>query len=192
MTRPRAACTARATWCAASPTASIEFLGRADYQVKIRGFRIELGEIEAVLARHPDVKEVRRRRALRGRWTRKRLVALRRADRGPPSTCPSCAASPARRCPTTWCRALFVGPRRPPVDGEQQGRPSRLPDPGRQRPDLATEFVAPRTDARGDPGADLGGVPRRRAGRASTTTSSTWVVTRCWPCAASCKRTGRA
>ena len=39
------------------PDGNLEFLGRIDTQVKIRGFRIELGEIEALLTRHPSVQE---------------------------------------------------------------------------------------------------------------------------------------
>jgi amino acid adenylation domain-containing protein len=36
---------------------ALEHLGRLDFQVKLRGFRIELGEIETVLARHPAVRQ---------------------------------------------------------------------------------------------------------------------------------------
>jgi acyl-coenzyme A synthetase/AMP-(fatty) acid ligase len=39
------------------PDGNIEFLGRNDFQVKIRGFRIEPGEIEARLTQHPAVRE---------------------------------------------------------------------------------------------------------------------------------------
>ena len=34
----------------------IEYIGRIDHQVKLRGFRVELGEIEAVLENHPAVR----------------------------------------------------------------------------------------------------------------------------------------
>ena len=47
------------------PDGDIEYLGRIDDQVKIRGFRIELGEIESVLAQHPGVQDLRRRRTRR-------------------------------------------------------------------------------------------------------------------------------
>ena len=36
---------------------NLEFLGRIDNQVKIRGFRIELGEIEAALSQHPAIQK---------------------------------------------------------------------------------------------------------------------------------------
>ena len=43
--------------CRYLPDGNIEFLGQRDEQVKIRGFRIELGEIEAVLKQAPGVRD---------------------------------------------------------------------------------------------------------------------------------------
>ena len=122
----------------------LEFLGRIDNQVKVRGFRIELGEIESALREHEGVREA----AVVAREDRpgdKRLVAhvtpvegsdgLERALRDRLST----------RLPDYMMPAMFMFhdglPRTP------NGKIDRnaLPAPDGDRPEVATDYVAPRT-----------------------------------------------
>ncbi|MCP4664527.1 MAG: amino acid adenylation domain-containing protein, partial [bacterium] len=131
------------------PDGDLEFLGRIDHQVKIRGFRIEPGEIEAVLGRHPAIREA----VVVGREDRpgeRRLVAY--VVTGPDRT-PSVPellrhlgeALPAHMMPAAFV-ALEALPRLPngKVDRAALGRHA-LPAPGGARPNLGTEFLAPRT-----------------------------------------------
>ena len=100
---PATACTAPATSPAGTPTAQLEYLGRADDQVKIRGFRIELGEIETVLdqtPRHRPGAVV----VARGRARRPTPRRLRRRRRPHPDAGELAAPRWRPRCPTTWSR----------------------------------------------------------------------------------------
>ena len=138
--------TARATWRAGAPTATLEFLGRIDHQVKVRGFRIELGEIEAVLSG-----------ASGGAGGGGGAPARRRAGRpaaggvrGRPRTGPD--RSTRRRC------GVYLGARLPGVhgavgvrgaggaaaDAERQGGPQGAAGAG-ATPATAAAYEAPRT-----------------------------------------------
>ena len=159
----------------------LEYLGRADEQVKVRGFRIELGEIEAALAQHPAVREavvVVREDAPGDR----RLVAYvvpapeRQAARR------RCAPSWRRSCREHMVPSAFVALERAAADAQRQGGPRGAARAG----------AASRRSLRGARGAARPGRGgcwptsgprcwRVGAGRASTTTSSSWAATRCWP-----------
>ena len=139
---PAPGCTAPATWRAGVPTATLEFLGRADHQVKIRGFRIELGEIEAALAAAPASRQAVVIAREDGPGD-KRLVAYV----VPAATARDRRRGAARRrspqrCPTTWCRRAFVRLDAAAADGQRQARPRGA---ARARACRALDAPAPRT-----------------------------------------------
>jgi len=122
----------------------LHFLGRKDFQVKIRGFRIECGEIEATLLQHPSVRQaVVDQRT--DRELNKRLVAW-------------VTFHPARHASVAELRQFLGGslpdymlPERivvlsaiPTLASGKVDR-SKLPLPGRERPDLGNPILPPRT-----------------------------------------------
>ena len=125
---------------------NLEFLGRLDHQVKLRGFRIELGEIEAVLSaasrkcgrRSSLLREDRPRRQAAGGVPRAAVGrrAARRSRAAPTAARTGCRIiwSPRRSYSSTRCRLTPNGK----VDRKS------LPAPDESRPDLETDYVAPR------------------------------------------------
>ena len=179
--RERAAVPHRRPGALAAPTATLEFLGRVDHQVKIRGFRIELGEIEAALAAHPGGARGGGRWPARTEPGRHAAGGLRRAAPGAVArTPPSCGGFLAARLPDYMVPVGLRGPGRAAADAQRQGRPpARCRPPGRRRRPPSA-YVAPRTP-RGAAGRDLGRGAAGRRASASTTTSSPWAATPCWP-----------
>jgi len=123
---------------------AIEYLGRLDHQVKVRGFRIELGEIEAAMRRFPGIAEA--------------VVAAR--DDGPGGAARLVAyylPAPAAPLPAVEEWKRFLGERLPehmipsafvaldalPLGAHGKIDRRALPAPGRERPPLEQEFVAP-------------------------------------------------
>jgi acyl-coenzyme A synthetase/AMP-(fatty) acid ligase/acyl carrier protein len=140
------------------PDGNIEFLGRIDLQVKIRGFRVELGEIEAVLAEHPCVQA-----AAVLKSSDERLVAYLVLNPPAVETPGELAQFLRQKLPDYMIPSAFMLlhalPRTP------QGKIDRraLPAPELLRPELAENFVAPRTrtEARlAEVWAQLLGLPR--------------------------------
>ncbi|MGV9405991.1 amino acid adenylation domain-containing protein [Streptomyces sp. NPDC003667] len=122
----------------------LEFLRRIDNQVKIRGNRIELGEIEATLLTGPGIGEVSVvvREDTPGD---KRLVAYLVAAAG--ADIPSTAelhAHLGRFLPDYMIPAAFVTLERLPLTANGKVDRAALPVPDHQRPDLGTEYTAPR------------------------------------------------
>jgi amino acid adenylation domain-containing protein len=136
---------------------AIEFLGRIDHQVKIRGFRIELEEIEAVLAQHPAVKEVvvTAREDTPGN---RRLVAYIVPATGAGTT-QMAMLSPQEagiavedlraflkeHLPYYMVPAAFLFLTALPLTPNGKLDRKALPAPDSVRPDLQSDFVAPRT-----------------------------------------------
>ena len=126
----------------------LEYLGRSDAQVKVRGYRIELGEIEAALAAHPGVAEcvvVARAGAAAGRPTWRPTWCRAR-----PGVAPS--ASDLRtwlgqRLPAYMIPRAFVALGALPLTAQGKIDRQALPEPAEVRPDLDTEFAAPRPGA---------------------------------------------
>ncbi len=122
---------------------SLEFLGRLDDQVKLRGFRIELGEIEAALRQFPGVTQS--------------VVLLREDHPGDPRLVGYYIPSDQRalahadltrhlreKLPDYMVPSAYVPLARLPLTPNGKVDRRALPAPGRDRPDLATGYVAPR------------------------------------------------
>ena len=166
------------------PDGTIEYLGRNDFQVKVRGFRIELGEIETRLAQHA-VDSRSGGAGARGRAGDKRLVAYYTLAHG--------AAEPAAEAlrahvlaalPDYMVPAAYVALDALPLTPNGKLDRAALPAPddgGVCRARVRSAGGRDRDGAR----ADLVRGARRSNGSGATTTSSSWAVTRSWPCACS-------
>jgi len=128
--------------CRFLPEGNIEFLGRIDQQVKVRGYRIELGEIESIINKHPKIKESVVDARIFERAD-KRLVAYIVAD--PDFNSVELRNYLQELMPDYMIPSVFVTldelPRTP--IGKINRR--ELPEPDQLRPDVFTQFVAPRT-----------------------------------------------
>jgi len=124
---------------------SVEYLGRLDQQVKIRGFRIELGEIEAALARLPGIARVVV--TARADGDSKRLVAYCvAAAGGSPTPTSELRARLGEELPEYMIPSAFVWLPSLPVTQNGKVDYRALPAPTSERPELAVEYVAPRTE----------------------------------------------
>ncbi|MGW2100130.1 amino acid adenylation domain-containing protein [Streptomyces olivaceoviridis] len=121
----------------------LEFLRRIDNQVKIRGNRIELGEIEATVLTHPGIGEVSVvvREDTPGD---KRLVAYLVATGADTPSTAELHAHLGRFLPDYMIPAAFVTLDRLPLTANGKVDRAALPVPDHQRPDLGTEYTAPR------------------------------------------------
>jgi len=127
------------------PDGSIEYIGRLDGQVKIRGHRIEIGEVEAALLAHPGIKScaVVPRADAAGRL---RLVAYLVA-RGAGLPWTLLRQHLADRLPEAMLPAAQVWLDQLPVTTNGKLDRRALPEPPRQRPELAQPFEEARDDA---------------------------------------------
>ncbi|MCY2977445.1 MAG: amino acid adenylation domain-containing protein, partial [Planctomycetota bacterium] len=125
------------------PGGEIEFLGRQDGQVKIRGIRIETGEIEAALHEHAEVRES--------------VVILRTGTTGNPFLAayvvPRTGCLPSiqslrellsRRLPEVMQPTAYLFLESLPRTPHGKVNRQALPAPDESRPDLETDYVAPR------------------------------------------------
>jgi non-ribosomal peptide synthetase component F len=126
------------------PNGTLEFLGRIDHQVKIRGFRIELGEIETALGQHPDVQQS----VLLAREDKpgdKRLVAYVVPEDTLVPTPEELRSFLKETLPDYMIPTTFVTLDTLPLTPNGKVDRRMLPEPDSSRPDLAAQFVAPRT-----------------------------------------------
>ncbi len=126
------------------PDGHIEFLGRLDNQIKIRGFRIELGEIEAALQQHSQVQQavVIAREDVPGN---KRLVAYCVPKGQPYPSTSELREHLQAQLPDYMIPSLFVMLEALPMTPNRKVDRMALPKPDHLRPDLKTEYQAPRT-----------------------------------------------
>ncbi|HKH46426.1 MAG TPA: amino acid adenylation domain-containing protein, partial [Thermoanaerobaculia bacterium] len=123
------------------PNGEIEYLGRFDHQVKIRGFRIEIGEAEAAFLAHPAVRQCVVVAA--GEGADRRLVAyvVRDGDLG----WEALRAFLRERLPHYMVPSAAVFLDSLPLLPSGKVDRRRLPDPGKERPELEAAFVLPQT-----------------------------------------------
>lgn len=123
---------------------NLEFLGRKDDQVKIRGFRIELGEIEFALNQHPGVRyAVVTVRENAG--NQKQLIAYIKAPEQQPLTFDEMRAFLSKKLPDYMIPTAVVNLSDFPQTPSGKIDKKLLPAPDQIRPDLAANYVAPRT-----------------------------------------------
>jgi len=124
------------------PDGSLEFLGRLDQQVKLHGFRIELGEIESALARIDGIAQavVTLREDRPGD---KRLVAYYTGSTDLSSS--SLVQALKTTLPDYMIPSAFLRLEKFPLTPNAKLDRKALPRPGKQRPLLAQDFIAPRT-----------------------------------------------
>jgi amino acid adenylation domain-containing protein/non-ribosomal peptide synthase protein (TIGR01720 family) len=128
------------------PDGAIEFLGRIDHQVKVRGFRIELREIEAALSEHPTIQEVVVLAREDGRGG-KRLVAYlvpKSSESKETPTISELRGFLKEKLPEYMAPAAYVWLDAMPLTHNGKVDRRALPEPDQSRPELATNFVAPR------------------------------------------------
>lgn len=130
--------------CRYLPDGEIDYLGRIDFQVKIRGNRIELGEIEAVIQQCPSVRQcaVTVREDSPGE---KRLVAYIVEVPGKFSTS-DMRKKLSEMLPDYMIPAVFMILPSLPLTPSGKTDRRALPKPGRERPKLANQYIAPRTE----------------------------------------------
>ena len=121
----------------------LEYLGRMDHQVKIRGFRVELGEIESALNGLPGVREsvVIAQDTPAGD---KRLVAYV-VPVGTAPTVTDLRERLGQKLPDYMIPAAFLFLNALPLTTNGKVDRRALPTPGRTRPQLNTDYVAPRS-----------------------------------------------
>jgi len=122
------------------PDGSLEFLRRVDLQVKLHGFRLELGEIEAHLHQHPELQQA--------------VVQLRDGDLLVAYVVPKSGIAPTASALRAFLQQFlpdyaiphqFVSLTALPLTPNGKVNRQALPAPDPNRPDLACEYVAPRT-----------------------------------------------
>ncbi|MED1747008.1 amino acid adenylation domain-containing protein, partial [Brevibacillus borstelensis] len=125
------------------PNGDLEYVGRIDDQVKIRGYRIELGEIQSALSQHGSVREsvVVMREDVPGD---KRLVAY--VVSTGELTVSDLRQHLANRLPDYMVPSAFVLLKELPMTANGKIDRRALPKPSQDRPDLVSEFVAPRNE----------------------------------------------
>ncbi len=120
-------------------------VGRRDSQVKIRGQRIETGEVEGALRLVVGVRDAAVV-ALDDESGEKRLVGYVVAAVGArPPTVEELAGALRRQLPESMIPATFVLLDAMPMTPNGKIDRKALPAPGRSRPALATQLVAPRS-----------------------------------------------
>ncbi|NRD59326.1 non-ribosomal peptide synthetase, partial [Corallococcus exiguus] len=124
---------------------TLEFLGRADTQVKVRGFRIELGEVEGALRAHPAVKEAVVVAKGQGAGD-KRLIAyvVPKAEGWPGVS--GLREHVKAKLPEYMVPSAFVALETLPLTSNGKVDRKALPEPESVRPELARQYVAPRTE----------------------------------------------
>jgi amino acid adenylation domain-containing protein len=127
------------------PDGMLELVGRSDRRVKIRGFTVDLEAIEAALIRLPGVREAVVVTRVAAHDTM--LVAYLCLDKAAVERSVSALrAALAQVLPAYMLPARFVFLEALPRHASGKVDRASLPPSGRERPDLAAPFVAPRSE----------------------------------------------
>jgi amino acid adenylation domain-containing protein len=132
-------------WARYRADGQIEFTGRRDQQVKLRGFRIELGEVETALANHPSIREcavVTREDKRAGT----RLIAYFVSNGDAPNSA-ELRAFLAARLPEHAIPSVFIQLEALPLSANGKVNRLSLPAPEEARPNLSSDYLAPRSPA---------------------------------------------
>ena len=128
------------------PDGCLSHMGRKDDQVKIRGYRVEVAEIDAALLNLGHFRKAFV--ALRDRGlAEKSLVAYLVPERWPAPTTSFLRKALAAILPSHMIPSVFVMLESLPLTPTKKVDRAALPDPGTERPELDTLFVASRTPA---------------------------------------------
>jgi amino acid adenylation domain-containing protein len=125
------------------PDGCLVHLGRRDFQVKVRGHRVDTGEVEAALLELPGVKQA----AVVGREDRpgeQRLVAYLVSGRSPSPAVSELRRALDARLPAYMIPSAFITVDTMPLTASGKVDRRALPAPGRARPRLGMDRVAPR------------------------------------------------
>jgi len=125
------------------PDGCLVHLGRKDFQLKIRGHRVDAAEVEMALRENASVKEtvVVERRARNGE---PQLVAYIVPRGGPVPSISGLRASLRQSLPDYMIPSAFVVLDALPLTDNGKVDRNELPPPAQERPNLGTEFIAPR------------------------------------------------
>ncbi len=118
---------------------NLEITGRRDSQIKIRGYRVDLHEVEDALRELPAVSEA----AVMWDAPSERLIAYVVAACDPPANYSAVREALANRLANYAVPAKLVYLPSMPLLASGKIDRQRLGSPGRQRPDLASGYVAP-------------------------------------------------
>jgi len=122
----------------------LEYLGRIDSQVKVRGFRVDVAEVESVLADHPEVTAA----AVTSRSNsaaEMQLIGYIVPGRSCSPTASSLRKFLLERLPEYMVPAIFKTVDALPLTASGKIDRHALPQPGKERPELAEPFTAPST-----------------------------------------------
>ncbi|MGH0593689.1 amino acid adenylation domain-containing protein [Bacillus pretiosus] len=124
------------------PNGDLEYVGRIDDQVKIRGYRIELGEIQSLLSQYEEISEstVIVREDIPGD---KRLVAYV-LPTNKELTIGNIRQYLSTKLPDYMVPSAYVLLEEMPLTTNGKINRGALPKPSQDRPDLSSEYVAPK------------------------------------------------
>ena len=127
------------------PNGSLEHLGRKDSMIKIRGLKADLSEIEAVLANHSSLQEVVV--VAKDKPTIERMIVAYYVQKsGLETNVPELRTYLAEKLPSHMIPTNFVRLEAFPLTATGKVNRRDLPNPGKSRPLLATEYMTPRND----------------------------------------------
>jgi acyl carrier protein len=126
----------------------IEFLGRVDHQVKIRGFRVELEEIEEQLLGHEGIKEavVTTKTLKEGDNYLAAYIVPVFPGKEKEFDVDQLRGYLARQLPYYMIPSYFIFLENIPLTPNGKINRQALPAPGQSRPQLSTNYAAPRSD----------------------------------------------